>query len=162
MIASSSTELRLALIGLYDDYAVALDDELARWPDLFTEDAVYRVVARENFERGRLWPTMSCKGRGMFRDRVTAIHETSVYTARQMRHVICGSRVIADVPNGYRTQATFLVTESGPDTESRLFASGRYFDVIVRDDGAPNGLRFAEKTCVYDGNLILSTLIYPL
>jgi anthranilate 1,2-dioxygenase small subunit len=162
VIAAPATELRFALLGLYDDYASALDDELERWPELFTENATYRVVARENFERGRLWPTMSCEGRGMLRDRVTAIRQTSVYTPRQMRHVVSGIRIIGDAPDGYRTQATFLVGESGPDTESRMFAIGRYIDVVERDAAAPNGFRFAEKTCVYDGNLILSTLIYPL
>jgi salicylate 5-hydroxylase small subunit len=70
--------------------------------------------------------------------------------------------MLGDVPSGYRTQATFIIGESGPDTESRLFAIGRYIDVVERDDAAPSGFRFAEKTCVYDGNLILSTLIYPL
>ena len=162
MIALSSTELRLAVMGLYDEYAATLDDDLERWPELFTDNGQYRVVARENYERGRLWPTMSAKGRGMLRDRVTAIRQTSVYTARQMRHVVSGIRILAETPNGYRTQATFLISESGPDTQSRLFASGRYFDTIERDADVPNRFRFAEKTCVYDGNLILSTLIYPL
>lgn len=162
MIAASTAELQLALLGLYADYGAALDDDVERWPELFTENATYRVVARENFERGRLWPTMSCKGRGMFLDRLTAIRETSVYTARQMRHVISGVRVVGEAGGGYRTQAAFLVAESGPDTESRLFAAGRYFDVIERDESAAHGLRFAEKTCVYDGNVILSSLIYPL
>jgi len=160
MIASSS-ELKLALIDLYDVYGATLDDEIAGWPDLFTEDALYQIVARENFERGMIWPTMSCEGRGMLRDRVTAIQRTSVYTPRQMRHVISGIRIVGDVPNGYRTQATFLIGESGPDGESRLFAIGRYFDIVVRDDDAAAGFRFAEKTCVYDGNLIPSTLIFP-
>jgi salicylate 5-hydroxylase small subunit len=70
--------------------------------------------------------------------------------------------VLGEAPNGYRTQATFLVGESGPDTESRLYAIGRYIDVVERDPDAANGYRFADKMCVYDGNLILSTLIYPL
>jgi 3-phenylpropionate/cinnamic acid dioxygenase small subunit len=162
VIAASSTELRLALLDLYADYVTALDDELERWPEQFTETGLYRVIARENFERGLLWPTMSCDGHGMMRDRVFAIRETSVYTPRQMRHLVSGIRVLDETPNGYRTQATFLVAESGPDTASRLFAAGRYFDVVERADDAPCGFRFAEKTAVYDGNVILSSLIYPL
>lgn len=161
MIAASSAELKLALIELYDVYGATLDDDIAQWPELFTGDALYQIVARENYERGMIWPTMSCEGRGMLRDRVTAIEKTSVFTPRQMRHVISGVRVLGEAPNGYRTQATFVIGESGPDGESRLFAIGRYFDVVVRDDDAPLGFRFAEKTCVYDGNLILSTLIFP-
>jgi anthranilate 1,2-dioxygenase small subunit len=162
MIAASMSELRFALTDLYDAYGAALDDDLESWPQLFTPDAHYAVIARENFERGLMWPTMSCVGHGMLSDRVTAIRQTSVYTPRQMRHVIGNIRLLGEAPGGYRTQATFLIGESGPDTETRLFSMGRYFDVIVRDDGAPTGLRFAEKRCVYDGNLILSTLIFPL
>ena len=63
--------------------------------------------------------------------------------------------------DGYRTQANFLVGESQVESESRLFAVGRYFDLVVRDE-ASGGFRFAEKMCVYDGNVILSSLIYPL
>jgi 3-phenylpropionate/cinnamic acid dioxygenase small subunit len=162
VIAAPDSELRFALLSLYDDYAAALDDDLERWPELFTEEGIYRVIARENFERGMLWPTMSCHGRGMLRDRVTAIRQTSVYTPRQMRHVVSGIRILGEASNGYRTQATFLVGESGPDTESRMYAIGRYIDVVERDSDAASGFRFADKMCVYDGNLILSTLIYPL
>jgi anthranilate 1,2-dioxygenase small subunit len=162
VIATSNVELRLALVGLYDEYGAALDDELERWPELFTETARYRVIARENYERGMLWPTMSCDGRGMLRDRITAIRRTSVFTPRQMRHFVSGVRIIGDAPNGYRTQAHFLIGESGPDTETRVFAMGRYIDVVEFDDASPTGLRFAEKLCIYDGNLILSTLIFPL
>ncbi len=149
-MAASSSELKLALIGLYDDYAAALDDELERWPFFFTETGNYQVIARENFERGLIWPTMSCRGRGMLLDRVTAVRETSVYTPRQMRHVVSGVRIVDETPTpgGYRTQAVFMVAESGPDTASRLYAAGRYIDTVVRADDAPDGFRFAEKTCV--------------
>jgi anthranilate 1,2-dioxygenase small subunit len=161
VIALPSAELKLALIELYDDYGAALDEELERWPEFFTETALYRIVARENYERGMLWPTMSCEGRGMMLDRIMAIRETSMFAPRQMRHFVTGVRIVGETPDGYRTQANFLVGESQVESESRVFAIGRYFDLIVRD-GANGGFRFAEKTCVYDGNVILSSLIYPL
>ncbi|HEY5341603.1 MAG TPA: aromatic-ring-hydroxylating dioxygenase subunit beta, partial [Candidatus Aquilonibacter sp.] len=142
MIAPPATELKLALIELYDAYGAALDDELERWPAFFTENALYRIVARENYERGMLWPTMSCEGRGMMLDRVTAIRETSMFAPRQMRHFVSGVRILEEMPAGYRTQATFLVGESQVESESRLFAIGRYFDLVERD--AANGSwRFA-------------------
>lgn len=161
MIAPPSMELKLELLELYDAYGAALDDELERWPEFFTEDALYRIVARENYERNMLWPTMSCEGHGMMRDRIMAIRETSMFAPRQMRHFVTGVRIVGETPDGYRTQANFLVGESQVESESRVFAIGRYFDLIVRD-GANGGFRFAEKTCVYDGNVILSSLIYPL
>ena len=162
MIAPTSTDVKLELMQLYDAYGAALDDELERWPDFFTADASYRIVARENYERNRLWPTMSCEGHGMMWDRLTAIRETSMFVPRQMRHFITNVRVVSETPDGYRTQANVLVGESIADAESRVFAIGRYFDLVVRDPKASAGLLFAEKLCVYDGNLILSSLIYPL
>jgi 3-phenylpropionate/cinnamic acid dioxygenase small subunit len=162
VIAAWPLELRLSLLALYDDYGAAIDDDLERWPDFFTPNAVYRVVARENFERGRLWPTMWCEGRGMMADRVTAIRRTSVYVPRQKRHFFSCIRITGETSEGWNVQAHFLVGESTPDGESRVFAMGRSIDVVVRDGDGPHGLRFAEKTCVYDGNLIQSSLIYPL
>ena len=160
MIAPPSAELKLALLELYEDYAAALDEDLERWPEFFTETALYRIVSRENYERNLLWPTMSCEGRGMMLDRIMAIRETSFFAPRQMRHFISGVRVLGETPGGYRTQANFLVGESQAEAESRVFAIGRYVDTVVRDvNGA---LRFADKVCVYDGNVILSSLIYPL
>jgi 3-phenylpropionate/cinnamic acid dioxygenase small subunit len=160
LIAPPSAGLKLALLELYEEYGAALDDELERWPEFFTETALYRIVARENYERNLLWPTMSCEGRGMMLDRIMAIRETSFFAPRQMRHFISGVRVLGETPEGYRTQANFLVGESQVEAESRVFAIGRYFDTVVRD--ANGALRFADKVCVYDGNVILSSLIYPL
>jgi anthranilate 1,2-dioxygenase small subunit len=161
VIAPPTAELKLELLELYDAYGAALDDELERWPEFFTETALYRIVARENFERNMLWPTMSCEGRGMMLDRVMAIRETSMFAPRQMRHFVSGVRILGETPDGYRTQANFLVGESQVEAESRHFAIGRYMDLVVRDE-TNGGFRFAEKLCVYDGNVILSSLIYPL
>jgi anthranilate 1,2-dioxygenase small subunit len=161
MIALQRVEIKLALTELYDAYGAALDDELERWPGLFTENALYRVVARENYERGMLWPTMSCEGRGMMLDRVTAIRETTVFAPRQMRHFVSGIRILDETPDGFQTQANFLVGESPAQEQSRVFAVGRYLDVVVHDD-ASDALRFAEKLCVYDGDVIPSSLIFPL
>jgi 3-phenylpropionate/cinnamic acid dioxygenase small subunit len=161
MTATYATELKLALIELYDDYGAALDDDLERWPEFFTENGLYRIVASENYERNMLWPTMSCEGRGMMLDRIMAIRETSMFAPRRMRHFVTNVRILSETSAGYRTQANFLVAESQVESESRLFVVGRYFDFVVRDE-ASGGLRFAEKMCVYDGDVILSSLIYPL
>lgn len=144
---------------LYDDYAFACDEEIERWPELFTEDAVYKIVARENYERGLPLPTMSCEGRGMLRDRVTSILRTSVYVPRQTRHLIANVRVLERDGERIRCRASFAVYESFNDTGSALLAVGRSFDVVVAEG---DGLRFAEKTCVYDGNVIPGSIIRPL
>ena len=45
-------DLIARLRDFYDDYYETLDDvRLEEWPSFFTEDCLYRVIPRENFER---------------------------------------------------------------------------------------------------------------
>ena len=53
--------------ALYYDYAAAIDEEVERWPDLFSGDARYRVMSRENFDRNLPLAPIYCEGRGMIR-----------------------------------------------------------------------------------------------
>jgi 3-phenylpropionate/cinnamic acid dioxygenase small subunit len=159
MLAPHGEDVRSRVTALYDDYVTACDEEIERWPDLFTQDALYKVMARENYERGLPLPTMSCEGRGMMRDRLTAIRRTSVYVPRQLRHLVSNIRVVEERAGSLRMRANFAVFESFEDTQSRVFAVGRYFDLIVESG---DGLRFAEKVCVYDGNVVAGSLIFPL
>lgn len=157
MIAGAA---RAELEDLYYAYAAAIDDELERWPDFFAPDAVYKIVARENFDRNLPLATVSCEGQGMLCDRVTAIRETMVYQPRVYRHLISNVRVLGLAERGTRVGANFAVYESMPLDRSHLLAVGRYLDVVERD--AAGGLRFAEKTCIYDGNVVRSSFVYPL
>ena len=151
---------RAALEDLYFAYAAAVDDDLERWPEFFLRDAVYRVVARENYDRGFPVATILAEGHGMMRDRVTAIFQTMVYLPRTVRHAITNVRILGREGSRVRATANFAVYESYPADASRLLVVGRYVDVVERySDGA---LRFAERTCIYDGNLVLGSLIYPL
>lgn len=151
---------RAEIEDLYYAYAAAIDDDLATWPDFFLPYGLYRVIARENYERGFPVGTMLAEGRGMLRDRVTAIEQTQVYAPRNVRHAVNNVRIVEAPGERVRTTANFIIHESYPAEATRLIAVGRYLDVIARDmDGA---LRFAEKICVYDGNLVLGSFIYPL
>lgn len=150
---------RAAVEELNFAYAAAIDDDLERWPEFFTPDAVYRVIARENYDRGFPIATILCEGHGMMHDRVTAIRQTMVYLPRTVRHAVTNVRILER--DGGRVRATSNVTvhESYPAEASKLLVVGRYLDTIERIDGE---LRFTAKTCVYDGNLVLGSLIYPL
>jgi hypothetical protein len=52
-----------------------------------------------------------------------------------------------------------VVYESFDDSGSTVLAVGRSFDLV---DARGGELRFAEKICVYDGNLIPGSIIRPL
>jgi 3-phenylpropionate/cinnamic acid dioxygenase small subunit len=158
--ATISGEVDIRLVeALYYDYAAAIDEEVERWPNLFTEDARYRVTSRENFDRDLPLAPIYCQGRGMIVDRAMAVRQTTVYAKRFMRHAITNVRVAGADGGALSARAVFAIYETGEDTISRLFAVGRYIDTIVRSD---NGLLFRDKLCVLDSNVVIGSLIYPV
>jgi 3-phenylpropionate/cinnamic acid dioxygenase small subunit len=153
-------KLRARLADLYCDYGDALDDgELERWPDFFTEDCIYKIVPRENFERGLPIALIYCESRNMLADRVVALRETALYVPRIMRHLTSNIRVRAVEPNGLRLTANFALLQTMPDQPSELFLCGMYHDRVVENGGQ---LRFAERICVYDSTIVPTSLIYPV
>jgi 3-phenylpropionate/cinnamic acid dioxygenase small subunit len=152
--------LRLEIDALYADYTACLDaGELERWPELFSDECVYKIVPRENYERGLPLALMLCEGKGMLRDRVQTIRRTSVYAPRALRHFVSGLRVCEEAGEPLYVEASFLVVQTQADAETEIFVAGRYVDRVARQDG---GLRFAEKICVLDTNLIPGSLIFPV
>ena len=81
-------ELRARLADLYCAYTDVLDEgELERWPDFFTEDCLYKVLPRENFEQALPIALIYCESRNMLADRVVALRETVLFVPRTMRHL---------------------------------------------------------------------------
>ena len=77
---------RDALRDFYDDYYNVLDDvRLEEWPALFTEDCMYRVIPRENFEAGYTLSTIYAESRGMLVDRVMGMTRTQMFAPRYYR-----------------------------------------------------------------------------
>lgn len=162
-IAATDADLTtwFAAYRLYTEYAGLLDEQrLDDWLELFTEDCLFRVISRENEQRGLALALMRCEGLAGLRDRVHAIQEVSVYAPRTMRHLVSGLRVTeGPEPDTYRATASFAVLQSLESEHTTLFAGGSYTDVLVRRGGA---LRFAEKTAVYDGSLVVNSMVFPL
>src|SRR5206468_11638219 len=78
-LALSAGELRLALEDLYAEYSACLNEErFEDWPEFFTDPCLYKIVPRENFERGLPLATWLCESKGYLADRVTAIRKTAV------------------------------------------------------------------------------------
>jgi salicylate 5-hydroxylase small subunit len=159
LVAPQDVAVRGAIEELYLDYVDALDeDRLEAWPQLFIAESRYRVVSRENVERG--WPlaTMSCDSRASMCDRVYAIRNTAMYVPRRLRHIVSALRVRSS-GDAFAVTANFAVFETLPDHEPRVFSVGRYQDTVVATD---EGLRFRDKLCVYDSDLIPNSLLLPL
>lgn len=147
------------LEAFYYEYGNAVNEEIERWASFFTEDCVYKIVTRENYDRGLPLAIMYCEGIGMLHDRVSGIQKTSFHAPRYYRHLISNIRIVGNSESTLHTQANFVVFESLVNSTTNVWNTGRYFDAIVREDST---LKFREKICVLDGNLLLGTLIYPI
>jgi anthranilate 1,2-dioxygenase small subunit len=153
-------ELRYEVEELYYSYVECLDDdELEHWPEFFVEDCLYKIIPRENFERNLPIALMRCESKGMLKDRVTTMRETSVYAPRALRHLLSNIRVKSSDDGQIRVQANYAVLETLSDEETRVFNAGKYIDLVVRENGK---LKFKEKLCIFDSLLVPGSLIYPI
>ena len=155
-----SAELRHAVADLYAAYAAGLDDSrYDEWADFFTEDAWYRIVARENYDRNLPLSLVSLKGRPMMKDRVYGITSTIFHAPYYQRHIV-SVPVLSPRDDGIIAASTsYVVVRTKRDMAAEVYNVGRYIDEIVHADGA---LKFAKKFCVYDNDIIPNSLIYPV
>ena len=150
----------LALSRLYADYAAAVDaGQWDRWIDLFVDDCDYRVQPRENHERGFPLATLALLSKGMLRDRAYGIKETLFHDPYYQRHVV-GAPLIDKVDDGViHAQANYAVFRTKLSQETTVFNVGRYLDRVRI---TPDGLRFEQRHCIYDTEMIPNSLIYPI
>jgi anthranilate 1,2-dioxygenase small subunit len=143
-------------------YAAALDEQrLMNWADLFTDDALYVVLSRENFERNLPVGLIYCENRGMIRDRAFALQETAMFAPRYLRHMISNLSVGAEAGDGaIAARANYVVLQVLFDRpEATLHQVGVYYDKFRR---TADGLRLAERRCVYDNLLVPNALCVPV
>lgn len=148
------------LTRLYTDYAAALDaGEWQKWPDFFVEDCVYKVLPRENYERGFPLATMAFESRGMLKDRIYGATETIFHDPYYQRHVVGSPRVLLVQEGRIESEANYAVFRTKPSQLTTVFNVGRYLDVIRQ---TPDGLKFESRLCIFDSELIPNSLIYPI
>ena len=150
----------LALTQLQARYASAVDRaDWAAWCELFTDDCIYRVVPRENHERGLPLATMSFESKGMLKDRAYAIRETLFHDPYYQRHVI-GIPLVLRVADGrIECETNYAVYRTKLSELTMVFNVGRYLDTAVE---TPDGWKFASRVCVYDSEMIPNSIIYPI
>jgi 3-phenylpropionate/cinnamic acid dioxygenase small subunit len=159
-LSLNSRELRLELEELYAAYVGCLDEErFEQWPEFFTDPCIYKIVPRDNFERGLPLATWLCESKGYLLDRVAAIRRTAIYAPRTIRRMVSAIRVFGWDGGVLKTRANYLALETLQDELTRVFNTGQYQDTLVVEDGR---LKFREKVCVFDSLLVPNSLIYPL
>ncbi len=141
-------------------YARVLDAiELEAWVDLFAEECRYKILPRENHQRGLPLGLISCDSKGMLRDRVRSLREANIYNIHQPRRMI-GNVEILDARDGVlEVVANYAAYQTDAEGVTRLFSVGQYRDTIVTEAGA---LKFREKLVLLDTFSVPNLLAIPL
>lgn len=151
--------LRAEMEDFYAEYAESIDSgALERWPELFVEPCLYRIVSKENHDKGLPLSLVRCESLGMLRDRALASQKLNVYAPRAWRHSITQIRA-REEHERVAVRANFAVFETLQDEHTRVLCAGRYVDTLVRTEA---GLRLREKICIYDAALIPGSIVMPL
>lgn len=142
-------------------YAAVLDERrFEEWPGLFLPDGHYKVQARENFDRNLPLALIALESQGMMKDRVYGITQTIYHGPYYTRHVVSPAQVLGPEEGGrIRAQAHYAVFRTRPGEASEVYNVGRYIDTLAR---TPAGLKLASRLCVYDSEMVLNSLIYPI
>jgi len=143
-------------------YAAALDEQrLSDWVEMFTDEALYVVISRENFDRGLPVGLIYCENKGMIHDRAFALEKTAMFAPRYLRHIVGNLQVLGENTGGeIRARANYVVLQVLFDRpDAKLHQVGVYHDVFRRIGGE---LKLAERRCVYDNLLVDNALCLPV
>jgi 3-phenylpropionate/cinnamic acid dioxygenase small subunit len=150
---------RDAIRDFYDEYYTVLDDlRLDEWPALFTEDCIYRVIPRENYEAGYTLCTIYADSRGMLTDRVMGLTRTQMYAPRYYRRFPGPLRILARDTGSVRVRHNLLVVQTLIDKPTEIVLSAVCHDVLVLMGEQP---KLRERIVVFDSEMIPNSLIYP-
>lgn len=148
------------LIQFNADYAAAIDDDrLEAWPDYFTEDGFYRVTTAQNHARKLQAGLIYADSRQMLHDRVLSLRKANVYERQAYRHLLSLPRIVASEEGLARVETGFAVLRIVRGGATDIFASGRYLDEIVLDQGA---VRLKKRDVICDSSRIDTLLAIPL
>lgn len=161
----SLPSIRSTVEDLLYRYAEALDDGgLEQWPGLFLESGQYRLIPRENHQRGLPVSLILCTSRAMMEDRVVAIRKACVYSPHVCRHLYTNVRVEAAANHvellgeHAEAKANYAVYRTTEDGETVLLSVGR---VLARVVLTPEP-RFERMDVVYETFRIPGLLVYPI
>jgi 3-phenylpropionate/cinnamic acid dioxygenase small subunit len=142
------------------DYARALDDDrLEDWPGFFVRDCLYKITSVDNHRLGMEAGLIYADSNDMLRDRVAALREANIYERQAYRHLVGMPALLGEAGGAIRAETPFLVVRIMRDGTMDLFATGRYLDLLVEEEGA---LRFRERVVVCDSSRIDTLLAIPL
>jgi len=152
--------LQQRVVQFYSRYNIALDDlALEQWSEMFAEQCLYRIVARENWEADMPLSTMHCSSKGMLRDRVKGIRQTMMYAPRTCRRFISSILITDHSADAIQVRSSFVCIQTLVDEPSEVAFCGVAFDRFIDQH---DELLLSERVCVLDTEMIPNSLIFPL
>ena len=146
-----------AVYDLFVEYGALIDmAKFDEWLDLFAEECRYRIIPRENLDRGLPAALVFCDSRAVLEDRLRALREANKYNVHTDRHVIGLPRVLDD---GLAAEAPFAVYQTDQEGETRLFATGLYRDRLAL---VGSRLKIRDKLVLLDTFAVPTLLATPL
>lgn len=153
-------EAKEAIEELLHAYVQCIDDNrLEAWPEFFTEDCLYKIISRENYDRDLPAPVIYCNSKGMLQDRVTAHRHANIYEPHFYRHIVSNTRLIKRENGSYTAQSNYAVFQTKLDGDTQVYNVGRYLDKVVFEDGSA---KFKEKLVIFDTLRIPTLLVTPI
>jgi salicylate 5-hydroxylase small subunit len=140
--------------ALFAEYAAALDERrYDDWVALFAENAIYKLQARENYDRGLPLCTLFFESQGMLKDRIYSIEQTLFHAPYYQRHVVGVARVTGPLT----AQANYAVFRTKQDEQSQVLNVGRYKLALDQASGL-----ITELHAIFDSEMIPNSIIYPI
>jgi len=121
---------------LLAEYGLLLDeDRLEEWTDLFTEDAQYKVVTRENKKLNLPLAVIWCDNKNMIRDRIHSYRHVNEHNLHWDRHIIGHPRIQSISASEWQVQASYSLFQTNLEGRSILFSVGMYNFKIIQENG---------------------------
>ena len=156
----SPADVHAALSELMNEYAERIDsNRLEEWIELFTEDAQYRIVPRENVEQNLPAPIILCTNKNMLRDRISSLRSANEFNLHYDRHIVGNPQIKPESENVWSMQANYAVFQTTMEGVSKLFSVGRYLDKVRFENGR---FLFCDKLVIVDTFSIPTLLATPL
>lgn len=154
------TENYQKISQFYQNYAAAVDAaDWDSWLSMFTDDCLYKVQSRENFDRSLPMAALSLDSKNMLKDRIYGITETIFHDPYLQTHVVSAPRVKEVSSSVIESEANYAVFRTKNDGIAGVFNVGRYIDQLVIIE---EKVLIKSRICVFDNDMILNSLIYPI
>ena len=146
--------------ALHLRYAQIVDStDFSAWPDLFTEQCIYQIQSRENFEANLPLSILRFESQAMLRDRVYGAQQTIYHDPYYQRHIVSAPLLTLEDGHCVEAETAYLVVRTHRNAMPEILSVGRYLDRMVRTE---QGLKFSQRMCIFDNDLIANSMIKPI